>query len=305
MPQTPSENIIRHPRLPIQIAQGEGGHSETSHSEGAPAGDSHAEGGEHAGAEHGEHVPQPGEIPNPWLLLSNSFMVAILMIVFAFAAKKKLEAVPRGIQNFAELLVESLNNFTVAIIGHGGEKYTPLVGTVFIYIFLMNLWGQIPGFHSPTANLSITFALGFVIFIYVQMQGIRNLGPGTYVQHFAGGSMPWQGVLIPIKALLLFPVELISEFVKPFTLAIRLFGNIFGEDVILLVLAGLGLSILGVPGLPLHFPLILLALLTSFVQAMVFSILTCIYLSMMQHHHEEEHAEDGAHGASHAHATGH
>lgn len=304
MPQLPSENSIRHPRLPVQIAQGEhGAPGEFVGEAGAPTGDTHAGAAAHAEGAHASH--QPGDIPSATLLLWNSGTVALLMVLFALAARKKLAAVPRGIQNFAELLVESLNNFTVAIIGHGGEKYTPLVGTIFIYIFLMNLWGQIPGFHSPTANLSITFALGFVVFVYVQLQGIRNLGAGNYVQHFAGGSMPWQGVLIPIKGLLLFPVELISEIVKPFTLAIRLFGNVFGEDVILLVLAGLGFTILGVPGLPLHFPLILLALLTSFVQAMVFAILTCIYLSMMQHHHDEEHAEEGAHGASHAHATSH
>lgn len=302
MPQASPGHAMQHPRLPVRIAQAHEEPGAATHGADAVASETHATGEAHT--EHA-HEHKPGDIPSATLLLWNSATVALLMVLFALAARKKLEAVPRGLQNFAELIVESLNQFTVAIIGHGGEKYTPLVGTVFVYIFLMNLWGQIPGFHSPTANLSITFALGFVIFVYVQIQGIRNLGVGNYIQHFAGGSMPWQGVLIPIKALLLFPVELISECVKPFTLAIRLFGNVFGEDVILLVLAGLGLSILGVPGLPLHFPLVLLALLTSFVQAMVFSILTCIYLSMMQHHHEEEHAGHGAPGTSHAHATGH
>jgi F-type H+-transporting ATPase subunit a len=106
----------------------------------------------------------------------------------------------------------------------------------------------------------------------------------------------------------LFLIELVSELIKPFTLAIRLFGNIFGEDVILLVLAGLSLEMFNVSGIPLQFPLILLALLTSFVQAMVFSMLTAIYLSLMSHHgdeHGEGHEEEGAHSASHAPAAAH
>jgi F-type H+-transporting ATPase subunit a len=304
MPQPQqSETNLRHPRLPIQIAQGgEETHGQTTHRADTPAG------GEHAGTTHAgtEHVAKPGDIPNPWLLLQNSILVAALMLTFAVVARKKLAIVPRGISNFGELIAESLNNLTVNIIGHGGEKYTPLVGTLFIYIFLMNLIGQVPGFHSPTANISITLALGATVFFYVQMQGIKNLGLKNYVGHFFG-PMPWEGLMFGIKPFLFF-IELVSELIKPFTLAIRLFGNIFGEDVILLVLAGLSLEMLSFPGLPLQFPLILLALLTSFVQAMVFSMLTAIYLSLMSHHddeHGEDHEKEGAHGAAHVPAAAH
>jgi F-type H+-transporting ATPase subunit a len=271
MPQTQqTDNPNRHPRLPIEIAQaGEQGHGETPRTD-APAGDTHGE-GTHAGTA-AEHKHQPGDVPSATLLFWNSALVAALMILFALAARKKLAIVPRGIQNLAETIVDGMNNFTVGIIGHGGEKYTPLVGTIFLYIMLMNLVGQIPGFHSPTANISITFALGIIVFVYVQLQGIKNLGLGGYLGHFFG-PMPWEGVMIFIKPFL-FLIELISEIIKPFTLAIRLFGNIFGEDVILLILAGLSLTIMGIPGLPLQFPIILLAMLTSVVQAMVFSILT-------------------------------
>jgi F-type H+-transporting ATPase subunit a len=185
---------------------------------------------------------------------------------------------------------------TVGIIGHGGEKYTPLVGTVFVFILMMNLIGQIPGFHSPTANFSLTLALGIVVFFYVQYEGIRSKGVGGYFKHFMGP--------MPALSPLLLPIELIGELVRPFTLGIRLFGNIFGEDVILVVLAGLGMTLLNVPGIPLHFPIVLLAMLTSFVQAMVFSILTCIYLSLATHHEghgEEHHGEAGDAHAAHAH----
>lgn len=304
MPQTQqSENSLRHPRLPIQIAQAE---HETPTGETAPAGtEGEQAGAAHASTEH--HAHTPGDIPDARLLFMNSATVALLMILFALAVRNKLSIVPRGLANFAEIIAEGLNNLTVGIIGRGGEKYTPLVGTLFIFIFLSNIIGQIPGFHSPTANISITLALGAVVFFYVQAQGIKNLGLKNYVGHFFG-PMPWEGLMFGIKPFL-FLIELVSELIKPFTLAIRLFGNIFGEDVMLLVLAGLGLELMGRFGqaLPLQLPIVFLALLTSFVQAMVFSILTAIYLSLMSHHGDEheEHHEEGAHAASHAPAPAH
>ena len=193
------------------------------------------------------------------------------------------------------MIVEGMNSLTVGIIGPGGERFTPLVGTVFVFILLMNLIGQIPGFHSPTANFSLTLALGMVVFFYVQYQGIKSNGVGGHLKHFMGP--------MPALSPLMFLIEMISEIVKPFTLGIRLFGNIFGEDVIVVVIAGLSATALGIPGIPLQFPLLLLGLLTSIVQAAVFSILTCIYLAQVTHHeHSEEHGADASeHHAAPAH----
>ncbi len=255
--------------------------------------------GAHTEQPAGKEAPNYGEVPDAMLLFSNALLVALGLIAFALAARRTLNMVPKGFQNFAEWVVETLNQFTVGIIGEGGQKYTPLVGTVFIYIFLMNLIGIIPGFHSPTANLSTTLALGVVIFVYVQYEGIRQNGVVGYFRHFMG----------PMLALspLILPVELISEFIRPFTLAVRLFGNIFGEDVIILVLAGLTAQMGAkyLTWLPLQFPVMLLALLTDFVQAMVFSILTCIYIALVQHHGPGEHGEEGPIEPAHSHATGH
>lgn len=286
MPQT-SQDFKFHPdstpEKPLLIARGGQEHEQQGHEQ--VAGEAHA-------AEHEEEGP--GKIPEAPMLLGNSLVVAAILVIFALMARGKKDAVPRGFQNFSEQVVESLNYFTVGIIGHGGERYTPLVGTVFLYILLSNLIGMIPGFHSPTANLSTTLAFGVVVFLYVQWEGIRTNGPVNYVKHFMGP--------MPALAPLMFPVELISELVKPFTLAVRLFGNIFGEDVILMVLAGLGVSLLHVPGLPLHFPVLFLSAITAVVQAMVFSMLTCIYLSLVTHHeHEGPNGEEGAIEGAHAH----
>jgi F-type H+-transporting ATPase subunit a len=247
----------------------------------------------------GEKKHEIGEIPDPHLLLYNSILVVILLIVFGLAARRQYQAVPKGFANFAEFVAEALNKFTVGIIGHGGEKYTPLAGTVFLYILLMNLIGVIPGFHSPTGNLTFTFAIGLVVFLYVQYEGIRQNGIVGYVKHFMGP--------MPAMSPLMLIVELISEFVKPFTLAIRLFGNIFGEDVIIVVLAGL-LGTLGLTWLgwfPAHFIVLPLSIITAVVQAMVFSILTCIYLSLMSHHGHDDHGNEGPIDEAHSHASGH
>jgi|SRR5579871_204264 len=285
MPQTDRPIFKTETGKTFQLAQG----PEEGRTPGVP--ETHAE---TKGAE--EKGPQPGEIPDPHLLFANSLLVAGGLIVFALAARSKLSAIPKGFQNFAEFVAEALNNFTVGIVGPEGKKYTPLVGTVFLYILFMNLIGIIPGFHSPTGNLSVTLALGLVVFVYVQYEGIRQNGLGGYVKHFMGP--------MPALAPLIGFIELISEFIKPITLGVRLFGNIFGEDVIIVVLAGL-MGLLGVHALgwlPLQIPVLFLSVITDVVQAMVFSILTCIYLSLMQPHGHEEHGE-GEHGA--AHATGH
>jgi F-type H+-transporting ATPase subunit a len=278
MPQTPQDFQVHpdsRPGQPILIARGGQEQGQTA--------------GEAQTAEKPKEE-DAGKIPDAPMLFGNSLVVAAILVGFALVARSKAAAVPRGFQNFAEQVVESLNYFTVSIIGHGGERYTPLVGTVFLYILLSNLIGIIPGLHSPTANLSTTLALGVIVFLYVQYEGIRTNGPVAYIKHFMGP--------MPALAPLMFPVELISELVKPFTLAVRLFGNIFGEDV----LAGLGLELLHVPGLPLHFPVLFLSVITAVVQALVFSMLTCIYLSLMAHHdHEGPNGEEGAIDAAHAH----
>lgn len=281
MPQLNSSNPS-HTRGPILLAQGE----RPGHGVG--------EGQVGTAAEHGaEEKHAAGEVPAPDLLFMNSVVVALFMVVLASLFSRKLMDVPRGIANMGEWVAEQMRNFTVGIIGPEGEKHTPLIGTVFFYILLMNLIGLIPGFHSPTGNVTITLALGVVVFLYVQYWGIRNNGFGGYLRHFMGPSLTKGG--FPHLFFLLGPIELLSEAIKPFTLAIRLFGNIFGEDVILVVLAGLGATF-GASFLPIHFPVMLLSLITALVQAMVFSILTCIYLSLLSPHDHHDHDEAHGHG---------
>lgn len=208
-------------------------------------------------------------------------IVIITLSMLSFIATRKLERVPTGkMQNFTEQIVASLNHFTMGIIGPKGEKYTPFIGTLFIYILCMNLLGLVPGFKSPTSSLTITLSLSIPVFIFYNYAGIRESGIKPWVKHLIGEPV-W-------LAPLMFPIHVIGELARPISLGIRLYGNIFGEETILAVLAGM--TIVFVPyfvAIPTQFPMMLFAIFTSFVQALVFSTLSAIYISIAISNHEE------------------
>jgi F-type H+-transporting ATPase subunit a len=211
-----------------------------------------------------------------------SWVVILGLVLFAVLATRGWQLRPGRLQNFVEWVVESLNSFCRGIIGPHGDRYTPLVGSLFIYILLMNLIGLIPGFASPTASLNMTVALAMVVFVAVQIYGLREHGLVNYLKHFLGEPL-WM-------SWLMFPIHVIGEFAKPMSLSLRLFGNIFGEDTIIVVLAMLSAFLLPrVLPIPFQFPLMLFALFTSFVQALIFSMLTAVYIALITEHAEEHH----------------
>ena len=219
-----------------------------------------------------------------------STIVWVVLAIFAFIAFKKRALIPGPVQNVVEWIVESLSNMITGILGDHGKKYIPFIGTLFVYIFFMNLSGIIPGFHAGTSKLNTTLALAICVFFYVQFTGIRNFGILGYLHHLAGSPksvVEW--CLVPLN----LPLHVIGELAKPISLSLRLFGNISGEDMLIAIFVTLGVSILSFThmpiGLPLHLPFIFLALLTSFVQALVFTLLTTIYFSLMSHYDEEHH----------------
>lgn len=213
-------------------------------------------------------------------------LALVIALAFSLAVRKGAD-VPAGMQNFFEMAAEALDQFVTGILGERWRKFTPFIGTLFLYIFLMNLAGVIPFLKSPTSSFGITFPLGLSVFLYVQFTGIRELGFWKYVDHLSGEPRNVVGfVLIPLMLFL----HVVGEFVKPLSLSLRLFGNIWGEDVLIAVFVGMGSKIF----FPIHFPFLFLALLTSFVQATVFCLLTTIYIALMLPH---EHA--GEHEAAH------
>jgi len=241
------------------------------------------------------HEAYHGQNPIVDFLFKNSIVVFSTVIwlilgLLAYMAYRKRALIPSGIQNFVEWVVESLANMITGILGESGRKFIPFIGTLFVYIFCMNLFGLIPGMFSPTSKLNTTLALAICVFLYVQFTGIRNFGILGYLHHLAGSpksTVEW--CLVPLN----LPLHIIGELARPVSLSLRLFGNISGEDMLLAIFATLGVSILSfmhLPvGIPLHVPFIFLAMLTAFVQALVFTLLTTIYFSLMSHHDEEHH----------------
>ncbi len=225
-----------------------------------------------------------------WVDIVFALLIAVFFTIVVTRVYRKRQLIPRPLQNFIEMLVEGMYNFLYTILGKDARKYTPFLGTLFFYILAMNWIGLIPGGHSPSTSLNITASLAIMVFLYAQYTGVRRLGILGYIDHMAGEP---RGVITWCMVPLLFPLHLIGELAKPFSLALRLFGNITGEDVLIAVFVGLGiacLSFMNSPvGLPLHLPFIFLGMLLSTIQALVFTLLSTIYILMMLPHEEHGH----------------
>jgi len=212
---------------------------------------------------------------------------SILFSITAVIVYRKRQMIPGKLQNFLEILVEGAYNFIESILGHRAKKYTPFIGTLFFYILINNMWGLIPGGHSPSTNINITASMAIMVFIYSQYIGFTELGFVKYLDHLCGQPRDLMGwAMVP----LLLPIHIITEIAKPFTLGVRLFGNITGEDVLVAAFAGLGLAMLSFMhspvGVPLNVPFIFLGILLSTIQALVFTMLTTIYFLLMLPHEE-------------------
>ena len=235
-------------------------------------------------------------------IYENFFFAALAGLLLVFLARKvyaNRQMLPGRLQSAFEILVEQMLSITVTMMGErDGKKYAPLILTVFSYILFMNYMALVPLGKSPTATLINNASIAICVFLYVQYTGLRRNGLGGYLHHLAGSpkdAIGWG------MSVLMFPLEVLGEFIKPVSLSLRLFGNIFGEDTLLAVFAVLGVVVVGLfpgggsswVGVPLHLPFLFLSLLLGMIQALVFSLLTTVYISLMLPHgerHDEEHA---------------
>ena len=197
-------------------------------------------------------------------LIVHTLIAAFLSVLVAKLATRNLQIVPSGCQNVMEATVSGILYIGKDVANEEiARKYLTLAGSLAIFIFMANFIGIIPGFEAPSGNVNFTLTLALIVFLYYHFEGIRAQGLGHYIAHFAG----------PVKWLapLMFPVEILSHFSRIIPLAFRLFGNIKGDDLFLLVLLMLA---------PWVFPLAGYALLTfsAFLQAFVFMVLTYVYI---------------------------
>ena len=236
-------------------------------------------------------VPEPERWHQPDLVPNAYFVVLIIALLF-IVATRKIKRLPQSKgQAFLELFVGGLINFFGGILGEHGKKYVPFVGSFFIFILFLNYLGLIPGFQSPTADLNTTLALGISALIGVHIIAIKENGLVGYLRHFIGDPW-WLGPLM-------LPLHIIGEVARAGSLAIRLFGNIFGEESVIINLTLLGLAIPAIAGVipwvPIQVPMLFFGLFGGFLQALVFSMLTSIYIVTFLEHHDEGHGAEARH----------
>lgn len=202
------------------------------------------------------------------------FLVLAIMSLIAHYRMRNLQAVlipsPKmSLLNFFEIIIQMCLNLMRDVIGPDYRRHVPMVGTLTLFILFSNLLGLLPGFIPPTDNLNTTVACGLMVFIYFNYQGVRVNGVKHFV-HLANPVGEWWGwFLMP----LFLPIELIGIMVRPFSLGIRLAGNMIGDHKVLFAFAGV------LPFL-LPLPFMLLGLMVSVIQTAVFCILTCVYISL-------------------------
>lgn len=200
-----------------------------------------------------------------------SWLVMLILVVGSLIFVRGIQLVPTKGQNFFEVVVEGMEDFMVSITGPEGRFFFPFIATIFLYILVCNLLVLVPGFSSPTANINTPLSMAICTFVLTHIIGVKFHGI-KYVKQFMG-PVWW-------LAPLMLPLELIGHFARVLSLSVRLFGNIFGKETVLAILFMLGGFFLA----PL--PILFLGILVSFIQALVFMLLSIVYfvLAMEEAH---------------------
>ncbi|MCX6061336.1 MAG: F0F1 ATP synthase subunit A [Campylobacterales bacterium] len=199
-----------------------------------------------------------------FVYLTHMLLAAAIVLFIAKMATTNMRLVPTGCQNVMEAYLGGVLAMGADVMGKTeARRYLPLVATIGLFVGIANVIGVIPGFEAPSAFLDFTLALALVVFTYYNFEGIRRNGLITYFKHFMG-PVWW-------LAWLMFPIEIVSHISRIISLSFRLFGNVKGDDMFLMVILMLA---------PWALPMIPFALLTfmAFLQAFIFMMLTYVYL---------------------------
>ena len=251
-------------------------------------------------------------LPGPWYIGNIDvsptkhvvFMVLAAFLVFVTlwyggrqVAKRHREGrAPRGLGAAVEALVLFVrNDIAVANIGHGGEKFSPYILTLFFFILYCNLLGLLPWGAAATGNLAVTAALALTAFLTIEVSGFVALGPKGYLKTIVMVPPGMTGIGAVIMAVIMTPVELVGKIVKPFALTLRLFANMTAGHFVILVLLGL-IFVFGtappvirygvaVGAVALTLFMMMLELLVAFLQAYIFALLTSVFIGLMRHEH--------------------
>ena len=192
-----------------------------------------------------------------------TWLVMALLILVAVLATRNIKTVPSGLQNFLEPVIDGIEKMIEETMGHKGKAYFPLIATIAFFILTSNLIALIPGFFPPTANLNTNAAIALTVFAMTHIIGVKEHGIG-YFKHFCGPVI-W-------LAPLMVPIEMIGHLARPLSLTLRLFGNMYGHEIVLMIFFGL------VPFI-VPLPMMLMGVLVAFIQTFVFMLLAMIYIA--------------------------
>ncbi len=197
-------------------------------------------------------VPIAATVVTTWMLMAALAIAALL-------ATRRLRVVPGGVQAVLETLVSEIEDEIRAIVNRDPAEFLPLLGTLFIFLVVANLSPLLPGMHAPTASIETPAALAAIVFFSVHVFGVRRRGLGGYLK----------GYLKPNPLLL--PLNILSEFTRSFSLAMRLFGNIMSDAMVIAI-------VLALAGLLVPIPFMAFEILIGLIQAYIFTVLAAVYI---------------------------
>lgn len=216
---------------------------------------------------HGLEFVRPADLANPIPnYVAMEMLVVLIIVVAGFILRARLSVEnPDKFQHLMEIVVEFVQSTSDEIIGHGGRRYVPMLGTLFLFILLCNLVGLIPTLATPTAQVQVTLGSALVAFIYYNFHGFRHHGVVGYLKHLCG---PMLAI-----AILMFPIEIVSNVGRLLSLSVRLYANMLVGGILEKVFGGM---------IPILVPAIFMALhvFVSLLQAYIFMLLPAIYISM-------------------------
>lgn len=233
----------------------------------------------------GYEFEDPGK-PIPDYMVMTGLITLVITALGLFVRSRLSVENPGKFQILLEDGVRAVRGMLEQWIGPKGPRYTPLVTTLGLFIIMGNYMGLVPGLMAPTSSINVTLGCALTIWVYYHYQGIKVQGIGPYLAHFAAPP----GAPLALAPIML-PIELISHLSRVMSLSLRLFGNVFGEELVIAILFSI------IPFL-VPLPMMLLGLVTGGLQAFIFMLLSIIYLqgAVAVEHHQDEHGHDAPHG---------
>ena len=232
----------------------------------------------------GFHVEGHEVIPN-YLVMTMLIVLVVTVVCLVMKSRLSVEN-PSRFQILLEDGVTAVVGLLTEWIGTDGKRYLPLIATLGLFILLGNYAGLVPGLMAPTANINVTFALAITTWVYYHFQGFKKQGVVNYIKHFAvpPGAPVWMAPLMLV-------IELISHTSRLLSLSLRLFGNIFGEELVIVILGSI------IPFI-VPLPMMFLGLITGGLQAFIFVLLSIIYLqaAVAVEHEHDAHGHDAPTG---------